>query len=118
LLYAQVVRQAFPKLEVVGALYLGTRGSHDLSGAVAEGQADLVFGGKLSSRRSPRVVVPAGDTFGLHDSSGMAALLDATEQAVATHVERLREGRIAADPVDASARAYCPVLNCERRTNA
>lgn len=118
LLYAQVVRQAFPKLEVVGALYLGTRGSHDLSGAVAEGQADLVFGGKLSSRRSPRVVVPAGDTFGLHDSSGMAALLDATEQAVATHVERLREGRIAADPVDASACAYCPVLNCERRTNA
>jgi hypothetical protein len=45
----------------------------------------------------------------------MRALLDATEQAVAQKVELLRAGRIEADPLDANACSYCPVLNCERR---
>ena len=118
LLYAQVVRRAFPQLEVVGALYLGTRGTHELSGVVAEAQEDLVFGKTLSARRHQRVCVSRSDTFGLEEGAGMDALLDACEQAVAAAVERLSSGDIEARPIDASACAYCPVLSCERRMRA
>ncbi len=115
LMYAQVVQRAFPDLEVVGALYLGTRGTHVLSGAVDELFADAVFGGHLTKMGTKQVSVPRDNDFGQHDAHGMKALLAATEQAVAQKVERLRAGRIEADPVDANACSYCPVLNCERR---
>ncbi|MDO4806947.1 MAG: PD-(D/E)XK nuclease family protein [Coriobacteriales bacterium] len=115
LLYAQVVRRAFADLRIVGALYLGTRGSHELAGAVDEAQANAIYGGTLGSRRANQVVVDQQETFGQDGERGMNALLDATEQAIAQKVQRLREGHIEADPIDAAACAFCPVANCERR---
>lgn len=115
LLYAQVVRRAFPDLRIVGALYLGTRGTHELSGAVAEAQADALFGTSLGSRRAKQVIIGDNDLFGQEGQRGMNAYLDAVEDAIARKVERLREGHIEAEPLDASACAYCPVSNCERR---
>jgi hypothetical protein len=45
----------------------------------------------------------------------MDAFLDATEEAIARKVDRLREGHIEAEPIDAAACSFCPVTNCERR---
>ena len=45
----------------------------------------------------------------------MDALLDACEEAIAAKLERLLAGDIEANPIDAHACDYCPVLNCERR---
>jgi hypothetical protein len=115
LMYAQIVQRAFPDLEVVGALYLGTRGTHALSGAVDELFCDAVFGGHLTKAGAKQASVPRDNDFGQQGARGMRALLDATEQAVAQKVELLRAGRIEADPLDANACSYCPVLNCERR---
>lgn len=119
LIYAQVVRRAFPDLTVRAALYLCTKGSHALAGAADENLADLVFGERgLSSRRAPAVSVPRGETFGRAGSSGMEALLDASEEAIAQKMERLLSGDIEAAPLDAEACRFCPVLNCERRLRA
>ena len=115
LMYAQVVQQAFPDLEVIGALYVGTRGAHAMSGAVSEPYCDMVFGGHLTKAGTKQVAVPPDKSFGQPDVRGMKALLAATEQEIAKKVEQLRAGRIEADPVDANACSYCPVLNCERR---
>ena len=115
LLYAQVVRRAFPDLKVVGALYLGTRGAHELSGAVDENLIDAVFGDDLGTRRAPLVTVSRTDDFGQGDERGMDAFLDAVEDAIAGKVELLRQGHIEAEPKDKAACAFCPVLNCERR---
>ena len=115
LLYAQVVRKAFPDLRVVGALYLGTRGTHELSGAVDEAQGDAVFGDALGPRRAKQVVVERSQSFGQEGQTGMNALLDATEEAIARKIDRLREGHIEAEPCDAKACLFCPVSNCERR---
>ena len=115
LLYAQVVRKAFPDLRVVGALYLGTRGTHELSGAVDEAQADPIFGDALGPRRARQVVVERSQSFGQESETGMNALLDATEESIARKVDRLREGHIEAEPCDAKACLFCPVSNCERR---
>ncbi len=115
LLYAQVVRRAFSDLRVVGALYLGTRGSHELSGVVDEAQADAIFGDTLGPRRAMQVVVDRSQSFGQEGEAGINALLDATEEAIARKVDRLREGHIEAAPCDAKACLFCPVSNCEKR---
>lgn len=116
LIYAQVVRRAFPDLTVRAALYLCTKGAHALAGAVDENLADVVFGERgLSSRRLPSVAVPRGESFGLAGARGMEALLDASEEAIAQRMGRLMEGDIEANPIDAEACQLCPVLNCERR---
>lgn len=116
LIYAQVVRRAFPELTVRAALYLCTKGSHALAGAVDENLSDVVFGERgLSSRRSPAVSVPRAETFGRPDAHGMEALLDASEEAIVHAMERLMAGDIEASPLDAEACQFCPVLNCERR---
>ena len=59
--------------------------------------------------------VPRGEAFGRTDASGMEALLDASEEAIARAMERLLAGDIEANPLDAEACQFCPVLNCERR---
>lgn len=115
LMYAQVVRRAFSHLRIVGALYLGTRGSHELSGAVDELQADAIFGGTLRSERAKKVIVPRAESFGREGVGGMDAYLDAVEEAIAAKVDRMREGYIEANPLDAAACSFCPVANCERR---
>jgi hypothetical protein len=45
----------------------------------------------------------------------MAGLLDACEEAIAARIERMRAGCIEANPVNADACKWCPVLNCEKR---
>ena len=116
LIYAQVVRRAFPDLTVRAALYLCTKGAHALAGAVDENLADVVFGERrLSRKRLASVSVPRGESFGRDDVGGVEALLDASEEAIARKMERLMAGDIEADPLDAEACQFCPVLNCERR---
>ena len=46
---------------------------------------------------------------------GMDALLDATEDAIREKVGELLEGNVEARPLDKTACAFCPVMNCERR---
>ncbi len=115
LIYAQVVRRAFPDLTVRAALYLCTKGDHALAGAVDENLADLVLGEGASSRRLASVAVPRDERFGRGDAAGMEALLDASEDQIAQKMERLLAGDIEASPLDAEACRFCPVLNCERR---
>ncbi len=117
LIYGQVVRRAFPQLKVVSAVYLCTKASHELAGAVDAEAADNVFGLRPpSSRRLPKVEVPRSARFGdSAGSSGIESLLDACEEAIAAKLERMMAGDIEADPVDAHACDYCPVLNCEKR---
>ena len=117
LIYGQVVRRAFPQLKVVSAVYLCTKASHELAGAVDVEAADNVFGLRPpSSRRLPKVEVPRSVRFGdSAGSSGIESLLDACEEAIAAKLERMMAGDIEADPVDAHACDYCPVLNCEKR---
>ena len=113
LVYAQVARRAFPDLTVRAALYLCTKGAHALSGAVDENLVDVVFG--PSFKRTASVAVPRHETFGREGASGMEALLDASEEAIAQKMERLLAGDIEARPLDVQACEHCPVLNCERR---
>lgn len=117
LIYGQVVRRAFPELKVRAAVYLCTKGGHEIAGAVDEGALDNVFGAHApSSRRLSHVEVPRSCTFGQEGGEGgMDALLDACEQAIAARIERMLAGDIEAEPLDAAACQYCPVLNCERR---
>lgn len=116
LVYGQVVRRAFPDLRVRAAVYLCTKGSHALAGAVDENVLDNVFGSRApSSQRLRRVAVPRDAAFGRDGTCGMEALLDACEELVAGRIERMLAGDIEAAPVDADACLFCPVLNCERR---
>lgn len=116
LIYAQVVRRAFPQLKVRAATYLCTKGAHALAGAVDENLVDNVFGGRAPSpARLERVSVSRDEDFGREEGSGMEALLDACEEAIAGRISRMLSGDIEAHPTDADACLFCPVLNCERR---
>lgn len=119
LIYAQVVRRAFPDLTVRAGVYLCTRGAHALAGAVDENLVEGVFGERMpAAARVGRLAVPRGATFGQEGARGMEALLDACEETIAAAVARLLDGDIEAAPVDAEACRFCPVLNCERRLRA
>ena len=110
LIYAQVVRRAFgERLRLVGTVYLSTKAPHALAGAADAACVEQVFG-KLSSRRLPRVSVPAQD-----GKPGMYGLLDRTEELVAQAVARMLEGDVEARPRDAASCDFCPVMHCERR---
>lgn len=115
LIYGQVVRRAFPGLKVTAAVYLCTKGGHELAGAVDAEAMDAVFGEAGVGRgRAARLEVPRSLDLG-GAGRGMGALLDACEEAIAAKLERMRAGDIEADPVDDHACQYCPVLNCEKR---
>ena len=119
LIYAQVIRRAFPELKVRAALYLCVKGSHALAGAADENLVDLIFGEKVyRSKRCNNVAVSRDEDFGIEGSGGMEALLDACEEAIAEKMRRLLAGDIEAAPLDAQACEHCPVLNCERRIRA
>ena len=116
LVYAQVVRRAFPDLKLRGSLYLCGRRAHALAGAVDENLVERVFGSHVPSRRRlARLAVDRTASFGRDDDAGMNALLDACEELVAAKIERLLAGDIEPNPVDKNACTYCPVLDCERR---
>ena len=116
LVYGQVIRRAFPDLKVRAAVYLCTKGGHEIAGAVDENLLERVMGAHApGGRRAPRLAVPRDATFGREGERGMDALLDACEEAVAAAVARMLDGDIEARPRDAAACDFCPVLNCERR---
>lgn len=117
LVYAQVVRRAHPELTVRGSVYLCTKGSHELAGAVDEEALDNVLGGmdgRAAKRRREAMGVPRSLDLG-GASHGIEGLLDAVEESVAARLERLVAGDIEANPCDEAACNFCPVLNCERR---
>ena len=109
LIYAQVVRKHLDKmgLTAAGAIYLGTAGTHELSGAVPDSMIDRVWGRPLGSRAAR---VTAGLTV-----SEFTELLDKTEEMIAEAIARMAAGDVEARPVDAAACSWCPVANCERR---
>lgn len=116
LIYAQIVQRAFPELKVRGAVYLCTKGNHELAGAVDEDLCDKVFFRHApSDKRMARVAVPRNASFGVKGKTGMEALLDACESQVGQRLANLMAGDVAACPIDKQACEYCPVLNCERR---
>lgn len=117
LIYGQVVRHMHPELKVRAAVYLGTRGSHAVGGAILDDSLDRVLGSHAPLRRDSldAYAVGSSNSYGIEDEYGMEAFLDATEAAIAEKVAQLLDGNVEADPLDAAACSYCPVLNCERR---
>jgi hypothetical protein len=120
LIYAQVMRRAHPELKIVGALYLCTRSSHEIAGAIDGECIERIFAQKSpTSQRLKKICVSRDDDFGLSSTTqplcGMPALLDACEEAIATHIESMCAGDIEANPTAPDACKYCPVLNCEKR---
>ena len=117
LVYGQVVRRRHPDLRVVATVYLSSKGRHAVFGAVSRNVSDRVFGSHpLDPRQLPLTQVDDACDFGVAGSSrGMEALLDATEEAIAEKVEQLLAGHVEADPIDAAACHYCPVMNCDMR---
>lgn len=108
LIYAQVARRSFG-LDVVGALYFGTKGAPTIMGALTDPAFDRVAA--ISERLRPFCTVPA-PALGIES---FASLLDRTEELVGKRIERLRAGDVEANPVDADACTWCPVTVCERR---
>ena len=117
LVYGQVVRRRHPDLRVVATVYLSSKGRHAVFGAVSRNVSDRVFGSHpVDPRQLPLTQVDDACDFGVAGSSrGMEALLDATEEAIAEKVEQLLAGHVEADPIDAAACHYCPVMNCDMR---
>ena len=110
LIYAKVVRDLLG-YDVVGAVYLGTRGNIQLSGAIRDGYADVLDERLTPSQRarmSPSVERCGIDTFD--------RLLDRTEELVGERIARLRAGEIPVAPDEGGkACVHCPVVECEGR---
>ena len=97
-------------VEVVGAVYLGTRGNHQIAGAVSARDIDAVWAARdLRASEVERVSlpVPGARTFD--------ELLDRTEEKIAEAIDDMRAGVIDARPIAKDACNWCPVLDCERR---
>lgn len=112
LIYASVARELLRDagVEVVGALYLGTKGNHQLAGAVSARDAGAVWGAQgLRERDLERVTLPVPGARDFNE------LLDRTEEHIARALQRMREGDIEARPIAKDACAWCPALNCNRR---
>ena len=112
LVYATVAQRllASSGIEVVGAVYLGTRGNHQLAGVVEAARVGEVWGTRpLSEKAAPRVSVP------VPGARSFAELLERTEEHIGEAIGRMRAGCIDANPIAPDACKWCPVLNCERR---
>ena len=88
-----------------------------MGGAILDDSIDRVLGSHIPSRDSSldAYTVSGGDSYGVEGEHGMEAYLDATEAAIAEKVAQLLAGNVEANPLDANACSYCPVMNCERR---
>ncbi len=119
LVYGQVVRRRYPDLKLRAAVYLGTKGNHALAGAVSANALDRIYGAHpLGGRSAGAVTVDDAQGFDGQGARGIEGLLDATEAAIAQKVAELVEGNVEANPIDAKACSFCPVMNCEKRMNA
>ena len=114
LVYASVARRLLEGtgIHVVGAVYLGTRGNHQIAGAVGMRDVDDVWGGDIREAQAGRVTLP------VKGARDFDELLDRTEERIAEAVARMRAGVVDADPIAPDACAWCPVLDCERRRSS
>ena len=102
LIYAQAVRRALG-LEVVGAVYFGTRKA-EVAGAVSDALAES---GMAPGIRSGFPGAKGG-------CLSFPELLDHVEGAIAARLEALARGAIAASDEARSCR-FCPAVGCEKR---
>ena len=102
LIYAQAVRRALG-LEVVGAVYFGTRKA-EVAGAVSDALAEA---GMVPGIRSGFPGAKGG-------CLSFPELLDHVEGAIAARLEALARGAIAASDEARSCR-FCPAVGCEKR---
>lgn len=111
LIYASIARELLrdTDVELVGAVYLGTKGVHEIAGALTARDASAVLGSDASEKRIERVCVP------VPGARTFDELLDRTEEAISGVIERMLAGEVDARPSSPKACAWCPVLNCERR---
>lgn len=111
LIYAGIARNLLRDtgVELVGAVYLGTKGVHEIAGALTTRDAAAVLGPDVGEKRLERVCVP------VPGARTFDELLDRTEEAVAAVIERMLAGEVDARPSSPKACAWCPVLSCERR---
>ena len=88
-----------------------------MGGAILGNSIDRVLGSHAPARDSSlsAYVVSDSDPYGIEGEHGMEAYLDATEAAIAEKVAQLLAGNVEANPLDAAACSFCPVMNCERR---
>ena len=110
LVYAGIARELLrgTGVEVVGAIYLGTKGNHAISGALSPCDALAVLGPE-DARRAERLCVP------VPGARSFDELLDRTEEALAAVIGRMRAGEVEARPATPHACDWCPVTGCERR---
>lgn len=111
LIYASIARELLRDtgVELVGAVYLGTKGVHEIAGALTAHDAAAVLGSDVGEKRLERVCVP------VPGARTFDELLDRTEEAISGVIERMLAGEVDARPSSPKACAWCPVLNCERR---
>lgn len=106
LIYAQVVRRAFPDLNVVGAVYFGTRTPQQIAGALDANVVEQVYG--YVPRNANRMSVPGSDV------SSFNELLDRSEELIASAIARMMSGDIEANPLPGACE-WCRVSICEKR---
>lgn len=113
LVYAGIARRLLAQegsdLELVGAVYLGTKGKHAIAGALSARDAQAVLGADARPSDIDRATLPVPGARSFID------LLDRTEEAVAKVIESMLAGNIEAAPSSPKACAWCPAMNCERR---
>ena len=111
LIYAGIARNLLrdTDVELVGAVYLGTKGVHEIAGALTARDAAAVLGPGVKEGRVGRVCVP------VPGARTFDELLDRTEEAIAAVIERMLAGEVDARPSSPKACAWCPALSCERR---
>lgn len=113
LIYASIARRLLAQtdsgLELVGAVYLGTKGRHQIAGALSARDAAAVLGADARPADVDRMTLP------VPGARSFADLLDRTEEAVAQVIEDMLAGRVEARPSSPKACAWCPAMNCERR---
>ena len=93
----------------MGSLYLGTKGGHQVTGAISATDSVRCLGGVLTEKQLERISLP------VPGARNFDELLDRTEEALAAVIERMSAGEIDARPRSPKACEWCPVLSCERR---
>lgn len=105
LIYAQIARRSLG-LEMAGALYVRYGKTCEVSGAYDGRYLETPH---LPAMRHARCEVPPASGLTFSD------MLDQTEEAIASGIERMLSGEVHPNPQGAHACKYCPVLSCSER---
>ena len=117
LIYAQIIRRAFPQLKVVGALYVSLQKPCILAGCVQDGFKDCVWQGEEDESCIERSCIPETFSNDSTNLTGMEALLDQVEDIIREKVKGLINGRIEPQDdlqVQASKRCHA-CINAEKQ---